>query len=454
MEPEKNVSHSAKVLWGEGLFLRPQHFQRQDAYHESRLAEMSRALHPYAWGLRTLKFDPAALANGMLRATEASAVFQDGSLYLAPHSDDLPPPVSLDTLQGANEAVFYLALHPLKEIGGNYGQDANPGVFATRYLAHNAATPDLYTNASTAELAYLRKNVRLLADTEPRDQFLSIPVARVRRTSSAGFELDTDFIAPSVSILAAGSLHEQLRRLLDSLHAKVNALYGFHREPSKNIIEFRSGDIASFWLLHTANEAYAALAHLFQHPQLHPERLFQEMSRLAGALMTFSKARTLADLPIYRHESPQASFDELNLILRELLETVISTRYFSIVLEEVRPSFHVGRLDSGKLDEKTTFYLSVSAGLPASELAETVPMRFKVGAPDDVDKLVLSAMPGVQLSYTPQVPPAIPVKPGACYFALQGRGSLYERMLQSQSISIYAPSGIPELKLDLIAVTH
>ena len=34
------MSHSAKILWGEGLFLRPQHFQRQDAYHEARLAEM------------------------------------------------------------------------------------------------------------------------------------------------------------------------------------------------------------------------------------------------------------------------------------------------------------------------------------------------------------------------------------------------------------------------------
>ena len=28
-------------------------------------------------------------------------------------------------------------------------------------------------------------------------------------------------------------------------------------------------------------------------------------------------------------------------------------------------------------------------------------MRFKVGAPEDVDKLVLSAMPGVPLTYTP-----------------------------------------------------
>ena len=41
------MSYSAKVLWGEGLFLRPQHFQRQDAYHEARLFESIQAIQPY-----------------------------------------------------------------------------------------------------------------------------------------------------------------------------------------------------------------------------------------------------------------------------------------------------------------------------------------------------------------------------------------------------------------------
>ncbi len=448
------MSQSAKILWGEGLFLRPQHFQRQDAYHEARLAHMARALHPYSWGIRSIEFDTAALANGMLRATSVAAVFPDGEILDAPQFDAPPPPVSLDSLDGVSESVFYLALHPVKDIGGNYRSPEQGAGFESRYASDTRAAPDLFTQASTAELAFLSKNVRLLAAHEPRDHLLTIPVARVRRTANAGYALDDSFVPPSMAIGASHVLHERLRRLLDGLQAKVNALYGFHREPSKNIIEFRSGDVASFWLLHTANEAYAALSHLWRHPQLHPERLYQEMLRLAGALMTFSKEYTLADLPAYQHDAPSEGFERLDHILRELLDTVISTRYFAIHLDEVRPSFHQGHIDSGKVDEKTAFFLSVTAALPASELAETVPVRFKVGAPEDVDKLVLSAMPGVSLAYTPQVPPAVPVKPGACYFALQPRGSLYERMLQAQSVAIYAPAGLPELRLELIAVTR
>ena len=69
---------SSKVLWGEGLFLRPQHFQRQDAYHEWRLVEMSRALHPYAWGVRSLKVATDALQGGVLRLTELHVIERGG----------------------------------------------------------------------------------------------------------------------------------------------------------------------------------------------------------------------------------------------------------------------------------------------------------------------------------------------------------------------------------------
>jgi type VI secretion system protein ImpJ len=91
--------------------------------------------------------------------------------------------------------------------------------------------------------------------------------------------------------------------------------------------------------------------------------------------------------------------------------------------------------------------------MPTVELVEAVPARFKVGAPNDVDKLVPSAMPGVRLVYTPQVPPVIPVRPGACYFSFESRGALYDRMLQAQSAMTYTPSRINDLKLELIAVT-
>jgi type VI secretion system protein ImpJ len=451
------VIQSPKILWGEGLFLRPQHFQQQDAYHEWRLSQMTRLLHPYAWGVRHIKIDPDALQTGLLRVLELQAVLPDGELFNAPSEDELPPPVSLAPLadghaQSLNETVFHLAMAPLRPNGTNMAATRDEADTGARYYRSPMQAADVYTDAVAAEVVVLRKSARLLADTSPRAHLISMPLLRLKKTSTGGFEIDGRFMAPSLNIQASPALFLHLRRLLDVLQAKVDALYGMHREPSKNIIEFRSGDVASFWLLHTASAAFAGLSHLARHPALHPERLFEKLLELAGSLMTFSKTFTLADLPTYDHINPGPAFTRLDQIVRELLETVISTRYFAINLNETQPSFHQGRLDSEQITATTQLYLGVSAAMQPAELVEVVPARFKVGAPDDVDKLVLSAMPGVKLTHAPQVPAAVPVRPGSYYFTLEPRGSLYERMMQAHALTIYVPSGIQDLRLELIAV--
>lgn len=445
---------SAKILWGEGLFLRPQHFQQQDQYHEERLHRTAGLLHPYAWGVSALQVDRDALANNTLRLLELSLRFQDGELYVAPGADELPEAVDLAQLPQSVQSVTYHAAVPgFKAFGGNFSGSGGDGGNAARFQQLERETPDLYTHAAAAQLSYLRKTVRLVADTEPLDAYVHVPLLRLRRAATGGFELDGNFVPPSLSIRSAPLLFLQLRRLLDALQAKVAALYGHHREPSRHVIEFRSGDMSSFWLLHTASTAGAALAHYYHHPALHPERLYEQLLSLAGSLLTFSKSWTLADLPPYQHVDPGPGFATLHQIIRELLDTVISSKYFAIALREVKPSYHHGMLDSQKIDDKTTFYLAVSAALPASELVDVVPLRFKVGAPDDVEKFVLSAMPGVRLVHAPQVPAAVPVRPDAVYFAIEGKGQMYERMLQAQSISIYVPGSMSDVALDLVAVT-
>jgi type VI secretion system protein ImpJ len=446
---------TSKVLWGEGLFLRPQHFQRQDAYHEWRLAEVSRMLHPYAWGIRRVSVDVESLKSGVLRLNELSLVFPDGEHFNAPGEDDAPAALSLAAWpEQSTEVVFHAAIAPLRAHGGNSAMDEQADDGSLHYRRHAQQAADQYTQAAEAEVSHLRRSVRLIADYEPRDHLVTTPICRVRRNAAGAFELDTRFISPAVTIQAVPALLTMLRRVLDLLQAKVDALYGFHREPSKHVVEFRSGDVASFWLLHTASAACASLLHFRHHPQLHPERMYQRMLELAGALMTFAKSHTLADLPAYDHAAPGPAFVKLETMIRDLMETVISTRYFAIALTQAKPSFHVGRLQSETITASTAFYLSATAAMPATELVEVLPMRLKVGAPDDVDKLVLSAMSGVKLSHAAQVPAAIPVRPGAFYFALDARGALYDRMLQAQTITIYAPQGIPELKLELFALNQ
>lgn len=452
---------AAKVLWGEGLFLRPQHFQRQDQYHEARLHHTASALHPYLWGVAHIEWDLTALKTGTLRLQALSAIFRDGEVFEALGdgalgSDILPPPVDLEALPPAvQEVTYYAALPILNREGMNYtAQASNAGTLAATRFAHAMrATPDLFTESAVADVAYLKKTMRLVPDSEARGSYDCLPLIALRRTVSGGFEPVPSFMAPSLAIAGAPRLQGVLEHLLDALQAKVSALHGHHREPSRNVIEFRSGDVSSFWLLHTVSTAAAALMHYVRHPALHPERLYEALLGLAGGLLSYSKHYTLASLPAYDHAQPGICFDAIDAIIRELLDTVISSKYFSIALLEDKPSYYLGKLDSGKIDQHTTLYLAIRAAMPAIELVDVVPLRVKVGAPDDVEKCVLTAMPGLKLSHAPQVPAAIPVRPDTYYFAIENRGALYEQMLKAQSISVYVPAGIRDLQLELIAVT-
>lgn len=460
------MSIAAKVLWGEGLFLRPQHFQQQDYYHEQRLRHTAQALQPFLWGVLAVEWDTPALQANILRLHALSAIFRDGELSDAPAGDPLPPAVDLGALPpNVQEVTYYAALPSLAPDSGNCApsgtahgtQDTDAphgghGAHSPRYAQAERSTADMYTQGAAAELSYLRKAVRLVSDQEPRGGYECFPLIRLRRIVSGGFEADPAFVPPTLSVAASPRLRMQLEQLMDALQAKANALQGHMREPSRNVIEFRSGDVSAFWLLHTVSSASATLMHYLRNPALHPERLFEAMLGLAGALMTYSRTCTLASLPCYHHEQQGQCFGQLDGIVRELLDTVISARYFSIALKEEKPGYHRGKLDSGKIDQQTALYLAIGAAMPALELVDVAPLRVKAGAPDDVDQCVLSAMPGVKLSHAPQVPAAIPVRPGTCYFILENKGVLYEQMLKAQSISIYVPAGIRELRLELIAV--
>ena len=183
--------------------MRPQHFQRQDAYHEWRLAELARALHPYAWGVRRCKVDVDALATGVLRFVELQLIFPDGELYSAPQEDDLPAPVSLDGVAaGTSEVVFHAAIAQMRANGSNFSGNAAEPDASLRFTQHNLPAPDWFTGAAQSELSVLRRCVRALAEGEPRDHLVTLPVCRLRRSATGAFELHPAFIPPALSIAA------------------------------------------------------------------------------------------------------------------------------------------------------------------------------------------------------------------------------------------------------------
>ena len=442
------MSRTHRILWGEGVFLHPHHFQQQERFLEAGIARALAFAQNHPWGADVVELDRDALAGGVLALNRLELTFQDGTWFSAPDQEPLPLARQLDDLPGLGLATLVHAGLPLVDgFGGN--APAEPSGRPVRFKVERVPVPDLFTDALETELTVLRTQARLLLEPESRDGHLALPIARLVRDATGAWAIDDGFLPPLATLAGAPPLLAMLKRLQDILQVKSRTLAEGHRERAHGVLEYGPSDLGTFWLLHTVNRAWPLVGHFLACPRSHPEEVYKALAQLAGELLTFSSARILADIPPYRHLDLAGSFQSLDRLLRELLDTVISSRYALIPLTQARPSFHTARLDG---ERDCDFYLSVAGARPAAEILETVPLKFKVGSPDDVDRMLNSALPGVGLSHVARTPAAVPVRVGNHYFALEPAGPVFQRMLQARSICIYVPESGPPLKLELIAV--
>ena len=108
------MSAHNRVIWSEGLFLQPQHFQQQDRYFERFVETRCHALIPHSWGCTELEFERDLLSIGKFGLRRATGVFPDGTPFRMPEDDPLPAPIDV----GANvrDQLLHLAL-PLRRSG-------------------------------------------------------------------------------------------------------------------------------------------------------------------------------------------------------------------------------------------------------------------------------------------------------------------------------------------------
>src|SRR5207302_11310309 len=89
------MSVYSKIVWSEGLFLRPQHLQQQDRYFERYVETRCQALRSSSWGLTELEFERDLLSIGQLGLARAAGVFPVGTPFPRPDDTPLPPPADL-----------------------------------------------------------------------------------------------------------------------------------------------------------------------------------------------------------------------------------------------------------------------------------------------------------------------------------------------------------------------
>src|SRR5260370_8105225 len=82
----------SRVVWAEGMYLAPQHFQAQNRYFEEAVHFATASLWRDAYGLASCQLDADALRNGTVSLLSVRGMFQDGLPFDIPECDPRPDP--------------------------------------------------------------------------------------------------------------------------------------------------------------------------------------------------------------------------------------------------------------------------------------------------------------------------------------------------------------------------
>jgi type VI secretion system protein ImpJ len=440
-----------KVLWTKGVLLTPQHLQLQDRYVEDLLSFQISTLVGNPWGFAEIEIDRELLDGGAFGLSGGRGLFPDGLPFDMPQADPLPEPRPLEESWRPDQDSMEvcLAISEYRPGGRNVSVDRERR--DSRFSAELVFQRDENTGQAEKPVQIARKNLRLLLEGELLEGNAVLPLAKVIRTESGGYDLDPTFVPPLVDIRASGFLMATARRLVELLSARSAELSGTRRQRGQGLADFGISDIANFWLLYTINTYLPTLRHIYETSGGHPARLYQAMLSLAGALTTFSQELEPKDLPVYHHTELSGCFSALDDRLRVLLETVVPQNYRSIPLRPVKAFVFAAALESSLLSARQ-IYLAVSADMDRSRLPEKVLELVKLGAADNLDHLYRRGLPGLELTHVESPPSAIPVKLDYEYFLVDTSSGEWQEVLSARNLAAYVPAAIRDPSLEVVAL--
>lgn len=448
------MKHLSRLVWSEGMYLGPHHFQAQSRFFEDsvRFAVTGLCFAPY--GLLGWELDREALHNGTLALIHARGILPDGLSFQMPDCDPLPAARNISELFSPirESLTVFLGIAPRRAEGINCAVAGEGELPDTRYVAETLVAPDENTGRDDKAVQVGRKCIRVLVDSELTEDLVSLPLARVKRDASGHFVFDPSFIPPCLDIMASERLMTLLRQLIEILEEKSAILSQAKAGGGKTPSGWSAQEVASFWFLHAVNSGLTPLRHLCFARRGHPEQLFLELSRLAGALCTFGLESHPRTLPLYDHGHLEECFGALEQHIRFHLETIIPTNCISIPLAPVANYFWAGGVADQRCLGRARWIFGIQSGMGEGALISKTPQLVKICSSEWVSKLVARALPGLTLTHLQAPPAAVSPKLETQYFGISRTGPCWDHIVKTREVGIYVPGEIPNPEIELLVV--
>lgn len=442
------MSLESKVVWSEGMFLNPQHFQQQDRHFEYYVNGRCNTLIPYGWGFKDFDLDQQLLNLGKISLQRASGIFPDGTPFNFPDNDD-PPPV-IEIAENIKNTVVYLAV-PVRRPGAVdvLPQDSKQGL--ARFYSQEQNVRDVTVESGDSQKLQIGKlRLRLLLQTNDLSGFAYIPLLRINEVrQEKDVALDERCIPSVLDCKATLNLSAFIVELHGLLRHRAEAIAG-------RLADARRGgtaEVADYMLLQVINRVEPMVEHMGRIDGLHPLQLFNYLVQMIGELATFvAPNRRPPEMPVYLHADLEQTFTPLVQTLRKYLSMVYEQTAISMNLAEKKYGVRVAEITDRSLLTSASFVLAVRADVNDEMIRSRFPAQIKIGPVERIRQLVNAAMPGIELKPLPVAPRQIPFRAGYTYFELDQHSQFWKEMSSSGGFAMHVGGDFPGLEMEFWAI--
>ncbi|WKX27314.1 type VI secretion system baseplate subunit TssK [Tatumella ptyseos] len=439
-----------KVVWSEGLFLRPQLFQQQERYFEHFVHQRASILTPYHWGFSHLKIDQQALNYGKLMINSARGIFPDGTPFAFPEECPPPQPLTLQPQYCGQQLCIALplAIPGHDETSLSSAQENSLARFvATEQLVHDSNA--IHREPRHLLMAHL--NLRLLPESELNDTWIGIPCTKLKHIESDGRAIlvEEEFIPPIIDSRTSTTLMNGIQQIAGQLKHRADAFASPLSEQGQS--DALAVKIEEYLLLQLCNRYQVILDYLLQRPLVHPENYFRELNALQAELATYLGRQRRPPPEGFRYQHKQ-----LAETFRPLIDDI--SQQLNLLLTKAGECFDFQRQTNGiwvtsnpdlRLEDYQSIIVAVKASVPHQQIINHFIQQSKVSAPRQIFDLVRSHLPGVALQLLGAPPRQLAHCSGTHYFELVKHGRDWQKILEEQAVALHVAGSFTGLTLRL-----
>ncbi|WP_170940550.1 type VI secretion system baseplate subunit TssK [Pseudoalteromonas sp. NBT06-2] len=437
-----------QVVWKEGSFICPQHFQQQTLHIKSYMQNYAGTIgYSGHYGLSDITVNTDLLKTGKIAVTFCNGLFPDGHYFL------LDEEIVIDVPEDAVKKTVYISI-PLALKGAlAYGETSTE---VTRYLCQTITS---YNNTSaqsdSVELEVAKDNVCLSIGKTDMAGYVSFPIARILETRETGeVVFDSSFIPACIHFQASIYLFDKIKMLQSLLQIRAKEVHkriavGQESKSEQTLYK-------DFLWLQTLNRWLPWSDWVEQDTQYTTHQLYRDLTTMSAELSGLTPELPHS-FPVLNYDDLYSVFSPIFMKLRSQLSMVQQDSVIEFKWDD--QLFEKRRLLRTIINEPDNmgnrrFVMSIESSLSNDEIAKNMPQAATLAGNSNIVELVRNAMSGIELMHLMVAPNELKPKSTATYFEVNTQNNLWQDMLKKgETLNMHIDNRIPDLKVTLFALS-